>query len=63
MKKGSVDSDITHPGFQYYIMTMFDFDRQMDVGASHRVGYTEEIGTKECWKIAFDRVRKARIIP
>ncbi|KAF1962888.1 hypothetical protein CC80DRAFT_542037 [Byssothecium circinans] len=27
LKKGSVDSHITHPGFQYYITTMFDFDR------------------------------------
>ncbi|CAN9262797.1 unnamed protein product [Alternaria alternata] len=40
LKKGSVDSDITHPGFQYFIMTMFDFDRQMMIllifGLPHR---------------------------
>ncbi|KAE8853632.1 hypothetical protein PTNB73_02045 [Pyrenophora teres f. teres] len=63
LKKGSVDSDITHPGFQYFIMTMFDFDRQMSMEASHKVGYTEEIGTKETWTTAFDRMRKAKVIP
>ncbi|KAK7189133.1 uncharacterized protein CC84DRAFT_833446 [Paraphaeosphaeria sporulosa] len=63
LKKGSVDSDITHPGFQYYIMTMFDFDRQMSMEASHKVGYTEEIKTPETWKIAFDRMRQAKVIP
>ncbi|CAN9458137.1 unnamed protein product [Alternaria alternata] len=40
LKRGSVDSDITHPGFQYFIMTMFDFDRQMMIllifGLPHR---------------------------
>ncbi|PVI05890.1 hypothetical protein DM02DRAFT_724671 [Periconia macrospinosa] len=63
LKKGSVDSDITHPGFQYFIMTMFDFDRQMSMEASRQVGYTEEIRTPETWKIAFDRMRMAKVIP
>lgn len=63
LKQGSVDSDITHPGFQAFIMTMFDFDRQMSMEASHKVGYTEEIGTKDAWTIAFDRMRKAKVIP
>ncbi|KAF2446752.1 hypothetical protein P171DRAFT_462154 [Karstenula rhodostoma CBS 690.94] len=63
LKKGSVDSDITHPGFQYYIMTMFDFDRQMSMEASHGVGYTEVIETPETWKVAFDRMRLAKVIP
>lgn len=63
LKKGSVGNDISHPGFQYYIMTMFDFDRQMSMEASHEVGYTEEIKTPETWKIAFDRMRQAKIIP
>ncbi|KAG9185196.1 hypothetical protein G6011_07740 [Alternaria panax] len=56
LKKGSVDSDITHPGFQYFIMTMFDFDRQMSMEASHKVGYTEEVGTKDTWTTAFDLI-------
>jgi hypothetical protein len=48
---------------QYFIMTMFDFDRQMSMEASHKVGYTEEIATKETWTTAFDRMRKAKVIP
>ncbi|CAI6258743.1 unnamed protein product [Periconia digitata] len=63
LKKGSVDSDVTHPGFQYVIMTLFDFDRQMSMEASRKVGFTEEMRTPETWKIAFDRMRKAKVIP
>ncbi|KAL6711301.1 hypothetical protein ACN47E_005832 [Coniothyrium glycines] len=63
LKKGSVDSDISHPGFQHVIMTMFDFDRQMSMEASHKAGYTEEIRTAETWKTAFDRMRQAKVIP
>ncbi|KAH7398683.1 hypothetical protein DE146DRAFT_694267 [Phaeosphaeria sp. MPI-PUGE-AT-0046c] len=63
LKKGTVDSDVSHPGFQYFIMSMFDFDRQMSMEASHKAGYTEEIRTPETWKIAFDRMRKAKVIP
>jgi hypothetical protein len=44
-------------------MTMFDFDRQMSMEASHKVGYTEEIKTPETWNVAFDRMRKAKVIP
>lgn len=44
-------------------MTMFDFDRQMSMEASHKAGYAEEIRTPETWKIAFDRMRQAKVIP
>ena len=44
-------------------MTMFDFDRQMSMEASHEAGYTEEIRTPETWKAAFDRMRRAKVIP
>ena len=63
LKKGSVDSDIAHPGFQYYIMTMFDFDRQMSLEAAKQIGFTEEMATPDTWKIAFDRMRAAKVIP
>jgi hypothetical protein len=80
LKNGSIDSDITHPGFQvsrliafqpwnlakslqYFIMIMFDFDRQMSMEASYKVGYTEEMRSPETWKVAFDRMRKAKVIP
>jgi hypothetical protein len=44
-------------------MTLFDFDRQMDMTASHNVGYTEDMTTKESWKITLDRMRKMKVIP
>ena len=44
-------------------MTMFDFDRQMSMEASHKAGYTEEMGTRETWTVALDRMRKAKVIP
>ncbi|OQV03603.1 hypothetical protein CLAIMM_08625 [Cladophialophora immunda] len=56
-------NDLSHQGFQYFIMTMLDFDRHMDMGAMRSVGYTEIINTQECWRLAFDRMRKAKIIP
>ncbi|KAF2639180.1 hypothetical protein P280DRAFT_470574 [Massarina eburnea CBS 473.64] len=63
LKKGSVDSKVTHPGFQHYIMTTFDFDRQLSMEASQKVGFTEDIRTPETWKIAFDRMRQAKVVP
>ena len=63
LKKGSVDNNITHPGFQYFIMTMFNFDRQQDMSLSKEVGYAEEIGTQQAWYLAFDRMKKAKVIP
>lgn len=44
-------------------MTMFDFDRQMSMEAMHKTGYTEDMQTPETWRIAFDRMRQAKVIP
>ncbi|KAK4945647.1 hypothetical protein LTR10_015266 [Elasticomyces elasticus] len=63
LKSGFVDNNISHPYFQHFIMTLLDFDRHMDMGAMRATGYTEIVNTKECWTLAFDRMRKARIIP
>jgi len=63
LKVGSINNNISHPGFQYFIMTLLNFDRHMNMGASQSIGYIEVIGTRECWKTAFDRMRDAKIIP
>lgn len=63
LKGGYVDNNISHPFFQYFIMTLLDFDRHLDMSAMRSVGYTEMIDTEECWQVAFDRMRKAKIIP
>ncbi|KAL4890669.1 hypothetical protein BDV59DRAFT_209611 [Aspergillus ambiguus] len=51
--------------FPYFIMTMFNFDRQLDMTKTHKAWGTdkEEITTQQGWHTAFDRFRKARIIP
>jgi hypothetical protein len=63
LRDGYMDNSISHSGFQYFIMTLLDFDRHMDMSASRSIGYAELINTKECWRLAFDRMRKAGIIP
>ncbi|KAJ6023949.1 hypothetical protein N7540_004746 [Penicillium herquei] len=52
-------------GFPAFIMSMFDFDRQLDMSKMHNAwgGGKEEVGIKQAWYTAFDRFRKARIIP
>lgn len=46
-------------------MRMFDFDRQLDMSKLHDLmgDQKEEIGTADAWYKAFDRYRKAKIIP
>lgn len=49
--------------FLYFVMTVFDFDRQYDLGAARAVGFEEEVDTVEGFRIAFARMREAKIIP
>jgi len=46
-------------------MTMFNFDRDLDMTKCHDVWGKEKVETdaKGAWWTAFDRFRKARIIP
>ncbi|KAM5342810.1 hypothetical protein ACJ41O_013776 [Fusarium nematophilum] len=52
-------------GFPMFIMDAFNFDRHLDMSKTHEMwgDATEEIGTAAAWYTAFDRFRKARIIP
>ncbi|KAK5674471.1 hypothetical protein LTS10_012859 [Elasticomyces elasticus] len=54
-------------GFDYFIMTMFDFDRHLDLSkeikAWNQGGKAEEIDTKTAWWTTFERFRQAKIIP
>ena len=63
LRDGIVDNNISHPGFQYFIMTLLDFDRHQTVDAMREVGFSEEIDTKEAWWTAFERFRKAKSTP
>lgn len=64
---GRVGNDRSLAGFQYFIMTMFDFDRQLDMSRMHAAwrqgGKVEEADTKTVWWFALERFRAAKIIP
>ena len=52
-------------GICHFLMNRFDYDRQLDLTKMHRVWgkNTEEKDVKEAWYVAFDRFRKAKMIP
>lgn len=63
LQQGYADSPRTAPGFEYLFMTLFDFDRQVDMTKIYSTGFTEERGTLQSWGVSWDRLKQARIIP
>ncbi|KAF2404506.1 hypothetical protein EJ06DRAFT_526590 [Trichodelitschia bisporula] len=63
LKTGIADSPMTYAGFEYFLFTQFDFDRQYDMTKMYSTGFTEERTTIEAWGPVFDRLKKAKIIP
>lgn len=63
LQTGHADSERTFPGFEYFMMTQFDFDRQYDMSKMYGTGFSEERDTLQAWGGVFDRMRKAKIIP
>lgn len=63
LQTGHADSPLTFPGFEYFLMTQFDFDRQYDMTKTYATGFNEERDTLHAWGLVFDRMRKAKIIP
>ncbi|KAL1596473.1 hypothetical protein SLS60_009119 [Paraconiothyrium brasiliense] len=63
LQTGHADSERTFAGFEYFLMTQFDFDRQYDMTKTYATGFSEERNTLEAWGLVFDRMGKARIIP
>jgi hypothetical protein len=65
LQTGRVGNERSFGGFQYFIMTMFNFDRDLDMSKCHKVwgDVKEETDVKGAWWKAFDRFRKAKIIP
>ena len=41
----------------------FDFDREFSLNQAHSAGFCESIDTVERYKIVFDRMVKAKLIP
>ncbi|KAF2119705.1 hypothetical protein BDV96DRAFT_568066 [Lophiotrema nucula] len=63
LQTGHADSPMIFPGFEYFLMTQFDFDRQYDMTKTYGTGFSEERDTLTAWGGVFDRMRKAGIIP
>ncbi|KAL5319239.1 hypothetical protein ACEPPN_012289 [Leptodophora sp. 'Broadleaf-Isolate-01'] len=65
LQTGRVGNERSFGGFQYFIMTMLDFDRNLDMSKMHEAwgSQKEETDAKGAWWKAFDRFRKAKIIP
>ncbi|ETS77226.1 hypothetical protein PFICI_11100 [Pestalotiopsis fici W106-1] len=52
-----------HWGFIEFMLVQFNFDRHYNLQRSREVGFTEEIDTVEGYKIAWERMRKAKMLP
>lgn len=64
LRKGIADSDLTFEGFEYWLLTQFDFDRQYNMDKMYTTtGFQEERTVMGAWGLVFDRMRAARIIP
>lgn len=65
LQTGRVGNARSYGGFQPFIMTMFNFDRQLDLSKMHETwgDMKEERDAKGAWWTAFDRFKKAKIIP
>jgi hypothetical protein len=49
--------------FVHFMLVDFDFDRQYDLTRSRKVGFKEEIDTADGYVKAWERMRKAKILP
>jgi hypothetical protein len=63
LRSGIADSELTFKGFEYFLLTQFDFDRQYDMRKMYGTGFEEERNTIQAWGPVFDRMKKAKMIP
>ena len=65
LKSGVMDVEVGagKGGYQYFIMTLFDFDRHLDLGGMREVGFAEGVEGDASWGVAFERFRRGRAIP
>lgn len=64
LKSGFADSPIVYPGFEKFLLTHFDFDRQYDMSKLYdEAGFREERTVKQTYGGVWDRMRQAKIIP
>jgi hypothetical protein len=63
LQTGHADSPKTFQGFEYFLLTQFDFDRQYDMSKMYGTGFEEERSVMEAWGPVFERMKGAGIIP
>ncbi|OCL09603.1 hypothetical protein AOQ84DRAFT_388059 [Glonium stellatum] len=63
LQSGHADSPLIFQGFEYFLLTQFDFDRQYDMTKMYGTGFNEERTVMQAWGGVFDRMRRAKIIP
>jgi hypothetical protein len=65
LKGGVMDVELGEGkgGYQYFIMTLFDFDRHLDLGRMREVGFEDSVEGDASWAVAFERFRKGKAIP
>ncbi|KAE8137801.1 hypothetical protein BDV38DRAFT_282732 [Aspergillus pseudotamarii] len=61
LRKGSLKAQ--NWPFIHFMLVDFDFDREYSLDAGRSIGFTERIDTVEGYRIAFDRMAAAKIIP
>lgn len=64
LRSGQADNKMIFPGFEYFLMTQFDMDRQYDMSRLYDgVGFKEERTAGVSWGGVFDRMKAAKLIP
>jgi hypothetical protein len=64
LKSGFADSPIVYPGFEHILLTLFDFDRQVDMSKLYdQAGFEEERTVIQAWGGVWDRMKRLKIIP
>ena len=65
LKTGRVGNDKSYGDFARVMMTLCDIDRQLDMSKTHAMMGSAKVETdiRGAWWTAFDRFRRAKIIP
>ncbi|EPE10961.1 sirq protein [Ophiostoma piceae UAMH 11346] len=66
LQKGYADHPRIFPGFEFFLIALFDQDREYDMGKMYGpegAGFTEERDTTQAWGRVFEHMRAARILP
>ncbi|OAA67104.1 hypothetical protein SPI_01680 [Niveomyces insectorum RCEF 264] len=64
LQTGHADNERIHPGFEYFLLSQFDQDREFDMRKMYdEAGFTEERDPKTAWGRVFDQMKAAKIIP